>query len=29
MYKEKRDRERLEALDEVTRISDGFGLYDE
>lgn len=28
-YKEKRDRERLAALDEVTRISNELGLYDE
>ncbi len=29
VYKEKRDRERLEALDEITRASDDLGLYDE
>ncbi len=29
VYKEGRDRKRLEALDEVTRISDELGLYDE
>lgn len=29
VYKERRDRERLEALDEITRISDELGLYDE
>jgi excisionase family DNA binding protein len=29
VYKEKRDRERLEALDEITRISDELCLYDE
>ncbi|MGI8649666.1 MAG: excisionase family DNA-binding protein [Rubrobacter sp.] len=29
VYKERRDRESLEALDEVTRISEELGLYDE
>lgn len=29
VYKEKRDRERQEALDEITRTSDDLGLYDE
>ena len=29
IYKEKRDREKLEALDEITRISGELGLYDE
>lgn len=29
VYKERRDRERLEGLDEITRISDELGLYDE
>lgn len=29
VYKERRDRERLEALDEITRVSDELGLYDE
>ncbi len=28
-YKEERDRKRLGALDELTRISDDLGLYDE
>ncbi len=29
VYKERRDQERLEALDEITRISDDLGLCDE
>jgi len=29
VYKERRDRERLEALDEITRVSSELGLYDE
>ncbi len=29
VYKERHDRERLEALDEITRISDDLGLCDE
>lgn len=29
VYKEGRDRQRLEALDEITRASDDLGLYDE
>ncbi len=29
VYKQRRDRERLDALDEITRISDELGLYDE
>lgn len=29
VYKEGRDRERLEALDDITRVSDELGLYDE
>ena len=29
VYKERRDQERLEALDEITRISDELGFYDE
>ena len=29
VYKERRDRERMEALDEITRVSDELGLYDE
>jgi excisionase family DNA binding protein len=29
VYKERRDRERHDALDEITRISDELGLYDE
>lgn len=29
VYKGRRDQERLEALDEITRISDELGLYDE
>jgi len=29
VYKESRDRERLEALDEITRISGDLGFYDE
>ncbi|MGH3089238.1 MAG: excisionase family DNA-binding protein [Rubrobacteraceae bacterium] len=28
-YKEKRDRDRIGALDEITRVSDDLGLYDE